>query len=387
MPPRLPHPPWRYHPRSRVWGEPGEKASAGWGMPAYCNQRQGRGLFAPSPSAPPPQEYITHGPVSDDTPRMRLSPGIATTAPPGGGGGGRRPGGVGVYCNQRKGRGACPPVCPTPTGVYHPRSRVWGRTWRKGRRGVGDAGILQPETGEGAFCPLPVCPTPVEMSPRSSVWGEPEEGAGAGVYSPGYGLSPGIAMTAPAPRGDASHGPVSDDTPRMRPSPGIAMTAPPGGGGGGQRPGGVGVYCNQRQERGACPPVCPTPRGDVPTVQGMGRTWRKGRRGMGDAGILQPETGEGAFCPLPVCPTPRGDVPHGPVSDDTPRMRLSLGLAMTAPPGGRGRRRDEPGGVGDAGILRAEKQGRGACPSVCPTPVEMPLTVQCLMIRPGCGFP
>jgi hypothetical protein len=270
MPPRLPHPPWRYHPRSRVWGEPGEKASAGWGMPAYCNQRQGRGLFAPSPSAPPPQEYITHGPVSDDTPRMRLSPGIATTAPPGGGGGGRRPGGVGVYCNQRKGRGACPPVCPTPTGVYHPRSRVWGRTWRKGRRGMGDAGILQPETGEGAFCPLPVCPTPVEMSPRSSVWGEPEEGAGAGVYSPGYGLSPGIAMTAPAPRGDASHGPVSDDTPRMRPSPGIAMTAPPGGGGGGQRPGGVGVYCNQRQERGACPPVCPSPTGDTTHGPGYG---------------------------------------------------------------------------------------------------------------------
>ncbi len=41
------------------------------------------------------------------------------------------------------------------------------------------------------------------------------------------------------------------------------------------------------------PPRLPNPHRSIsPTVQGMGRTWRKGRRGMGDACILQPETGE-----------------------------------------------------------------------------------------------
>jgi hypothetical protein len=104
-----------------------------------------------------------------------------------------------------------------------------------------DADILKAETGEGAFCPRPVCPTPTGVyPPRSRVWGGIEERASAWVRSPGYGFPRGIATTAPAPRG----------------------------GGGGRRPGGVG-----------------------------------------DAGILKVETGEGAFCPLPVCPTPRGDVP------------------------------------------------------------------------------
>ena len=42
-----------------------------------------------------------------------------------------------------------------------------------------------------------------------------------------------------------------------------------------KRPGGVGVYCNQRQERGACPPVCPTPMEIPTTVQGMGENLKK----------------------------------------------------------------------------------------------------------------
>ena len=38
------------------------------------------------------------------------------------------------------------------------------------------------EAGEGAFCPLPVCPTPVEIPPTVQCMGT----------RPGYGLSPGI---------------------------------------------------------------------------------------------------------------------------------------------------------------------------------------------------
>ena len=186
-------------------------------------------------------------------------------------------------------------------GTIRPGGAIGGilKAERRGRGG-GCRHIATRDRG-GAFCPLPVCPTPVEMSPRSRVWGRTWRKGRRGGSLSRMRFSPGIATTAPAP---------------------------PGGGGGGQRPGGVGVYCNQRQggqgrhmdaksrrcrhiatrdrREAHAPPSAPPPVEISPTVQGMGRTWRKGQRGVGDAGILQPETGEGAFCPLPVCPTPTG---------------------------------------------------------------------------------
>ena len=128
------------------------------------------------------------------------------------------------------------------------------------------------------------------------------------------------------------------------------------------------IATRDRREAHA-PPSAPPPVEISPTVQGMGRTWRKGQRGVGDAGILQPETGEGAFCPLPVCPTPRGDVPHGPVSDDTPRMRLSPGIATTAtaPPGAG----EEAGGRAGWGYIATRDRGEAHAPPSAQPPVEM----------------
>ena len=37
--------------------------------------------------------------------------------------------------------------------------------------GVGDVGILKAETGEGAFCPLPVCPSPRGDTSHGPVYG------------------------------------------------------------------------------------------------------------------------------------------------------------------------------------------------------------------------
>ena len=106
-------------------------------------------------------------------------------------------------------------------------------------------------------------PTPTGVYlPRSSEWGEPEEGAGAGVYSPGYGF-PRVSPRLPPPLG------------------------------------------------------------------------------VGDAGILNAETGEGAFCPLPVCPTPRGDVPT------VQGMGIRPGYRHDCPrPPGRGRRPEAGRGGG-----------------------------------------
>ena len=91
-------------------------------------------------------------------------------------------------------------------------------------------------------------PTPTGVYlPRSSEWGEPEEGAGAGVYSPGYGF-PRVSPRLPPPLG------------------------------------------------------------------------------VGDAGILNAETGEGAFCPLPVCPTPRAYTSHGPANGESLKREAGWGM-------------------------------------------------------------
>ena len=111
------------------------------------------------------------------------------------------------------------------------------------------------------------------------------------------------------------------------------------------------------------------------------------------------ETGEGAFCPLPVCPSPRGDTSHGPVYGENLKRELAQGFTLPDTaflgyrhdcprPSGRGRRpeagwgggcqriepRDRggdflppaprgegggrrPGGAGDVGALKPERQG------------------------------
>ena len=203
----------------------------------------GAGAFCLLPVCPSPRGDASHGPVYGASLKRELAQGftLPDTAFPG-------------YRHD----------CPRPSGR--------GRRPEAGRGG-GCRHIEYRDRG-GGFLPPPRLPHPPwRYPPRSSVWGGAEEGASAWVYSPGYGLSLGIATTAPAPRG----------------------------GGEGRRPGGVG-----------------------------------------DAGILNPETGEGAFCPLPVCPSPRGDTSHGPGYGEGLKNELVRGFPLpdTAllgypPPGGR----------------------------------------------------
>ena len=90
----------------------------------------------------------------------------------------------------------------------------------------------------------------------------------------------------------------------------------------------------------------PSPRGDTPHGPVYGASLKRVPEcglalpdttfpghlppGVGDAGILEAETGEGAHAPLPVCPSPRGDTSHGPVSGENLRKKPVCGWGMPA---------------------------------------------------------
>jgi hypothetical protein len=186
MPPRLPLPPWRCPHGPGYGGELEEKAGRGGGIlqPETGERRM-------PPRLPNPRGDITHGPAYGENLEKRPARGFALPdaalpgyrhdcpRPPGGAGeeaGGRAGWGMPAY-GKRRDRGG--------------KVAIWTLNYA-------DAGILQPETGEGAFCPLPVCPTPVEMSPRSSVWGEPGEKAGRGFALPDA-VFPGYRHDCPRP--------------------------------------------------------------------------------------------------------------------------------------------------------------------------------------------
>ena len=95
-------------------------------------------------------------------------------------------------------------LLPLPQGRYSPRSSVWGEPeegagvwgrspgydfpWASSSWGGGCRHIGSRDRG-GGTCPPPRLPLPPRRYlPRSSVWGESEEGAGVWVRSPGYGL-------------------------------------------------------------------------------------------------------------------------------------------------------------------------------------------------------
>jgi hypothetical protein len=144
----------------------------------------------------------------------------------------------------------------------------------------------------------------------------------------------------------------------IRLSSGIATTAPaPRGGGGGRRPGGVGDANILKPETGAgafAPsPSAPPPEAIPPTVQCMGKSLKnelaRGFTLLDTAFLGYPRPGQGrryshtetrdrggGFCPLPVCPSPRGDTSHGPVYGDTPRIRPSPGIPGPGRGGGGG---------------------------------------------------
>ena len=86
-------------------------------------------------------------------------------------------------------------------------------------------------------------------------------------YRPGYGCSPGITP------GTASH----QVSPRTDPAPRRGRGRSAAGAGGVGDAGEIRYLERRRQGRGnEFPlPVGPTPRGDIPTVQCTGRSWRK----------------------------------------------------------------------------------------------------------------
>ena len=111
-----------------------------------------------------------------------------------------------------------PPRLPLPQGRYSPRSSVWGESeegagvwarspgydfpWASSSWGGGCRHIGSRDRG-GGTCPPPRLPLPQgRYLPRSSVWGEPEEKTGVWVGDAGI-------FRLPLPRGDTPHGPVN----------------------------------------------------------------------------------------------------------------------------------------------------------------------------------
>ena len=220
--------------------------------------------------------------------------------------------------------------CPTPVGIS-PTVQGIGI-----RPGYG----LSPGIATTAPAPTGVYP------PRSSVWGEPEERTGVWVRSPGYGLSSGIATTAPAPPGRGRR--------------------PEAGRGGGYR---------HIESRGGGRELLPPPHRSIPpTVQGIGI-----RPGYGlSPGIacttpswgggcwhIESRDRGGGFLPPPRQPHPRGDIPHGPAYGENLKKELARGFIL---PGTAFPRVSPalplPGERRDAGILKVET-GEGV---FCPTP-------------------
>ena len=204
---------------------------------------------------------------------------------------------------------ALPGYPPSPTGVYLPRSSVWGEP----EEGAG-AGVYSPGYG-----PPRVSPSGRGYLPRSSVWGEPEERAGAGVSSPGYG------------------------PPRVSPlGAGIPPTV--------QR---MGKSLKNELARGFTLP-------DTAFLGYRHDCPRPSPSGVGDAGILRAgcrhtETRDrgGGFLPPPRLPLPAwGYLPRSSYGEE-PEEGASAGVSSPGygpprvSPSGRGRRRGEPGGVGD----------------------------------------
>jgi len=218
--------PGRLHPRvhcrlcaggAGVAGEVSGSPAKGWGgidgkQDGWSVRDRGGGTSSPSPSAPPP---------------VAISPRSSTWGDPG-----EEPGTVAHRLHPGYGFPPAPPQIRFPTGytpdtaapLISPRTdpapgRGRGRS-AAGAGGAGDAGEVygSPAKGWGGFdgkqdgwsvrdrgggtsSPSPSAPPPVAISPRSSTWGDPGEEPGTVAHRlhPGYGCSPDIASTDPAP--------------------------------------------------------------------------------------------------------------------------------------------------------------------------------------------
>ena len=107
------------HIESRETGE-------GWGMPAYGKRRDRGGGFLPPPRLPHPR---------GDVPTVQRMGENLEKRP-------ARGGGCQHIESGETGERRMPPRLPNPHRSISPTVQGMGRTWRKGRRGMGDASIL-----------------------------------------------------------------------------------------------------------------------------------------------------------------------------------------------------------------------------------------------------
>ncbi len=120
------------------------------------------------------------------------------------------------------------------------------------------------------------------------------------------------------------------------------------------------------------------PEQELKPMSADGGARKDSRKDSNSAGGAQPHAATQkplyVLAPSPD-PSPRGDTSHGPAYGESLKREPARGSTLPGtalpgyPPSGRGRRRGEPGGVGDAGILKPET-GEGAfAPSPsAPTP-------------------
>ncbi|KAF5059937.1 hypothetical protein DSECCO2_330810 [anaerobic digester metagenome] len=93
--------------------------------------------------------------------------------------------------------------CPPGGGPKAGRGATDGTSGVREDHGSSSGGYRCPfseKQGRGDAPPSPSAPPPVAISPRSTVWGDPEKEQNPNSL-PGHGFPPAIAMTAPAPRG------------------------------------------------------------------------------------------------------------------------------------------------------------------------------------------
>ena len=182
-------------------------------------------------------------------------------------------------------RRALPELLPlfTPEGHHHD-----GCATAHSPRQAGGAGGVEAtrDRGGGKRSPSPQAASPNGTEPpRSSAWGDPGDEPDTGLplpavqemtsnVAPGHGCSPDIASTDPAPswgrgRSAAGAGGVGAAERRMG-------SLPAGGAGKGCRREVRWLECGRQGRGNEFPlPVGPSPRGDISTVQHMGRSRRR----------------------------------------------------------------------------------------------------------------
>ena len=164
------------------------------------------------------------------------------------------------------------------------------RAWRRGRGGDDmDYGVWGAgDRGGGTSSPSPLAPPPTAISPRSSTWGDPGETPDTAAHLISQALPPPGVGRGRSAAGAGGVGVPAETYGYLLPQARAGWGLPAEGYGYplpqarvGEMPAEVRYLERGRQGRGnEFPlPVSPTPNGDIPTVQHMGRSWRRAGHG------------------------------------------------------------------------------------------------------------